>query len=409
MDYVEKKNKYTKIIDNLIVLSLCLLILGLPFSNSIIEITASTAIFLWLFKKIFILRTIKFEKTPLNKPIFFYLIFVALSLINSKYLATSLKGFAFKTIEHFLLYFAIVESVKTQKDIRKIISTILLSCALIGVDGLWQYFTGCDFLRGYPLWSMGRIKASFKYPTGFGGWLITALPLCISLAIFNIKDKLYRISGIILGFLLLASLVLSLTRGAWIAIVPAIIFLVWKRGDAAKKILLIFLLIIILGIVFATISGGRETISFYVVRGSAVLHRMALAKLCCRMFIDHPFLGHGVNTFMSIYENYMSASEFGGISYAHNCYLQIAVETGIFSLLAFLWMIIALFVSSLKDINRRDEGFIRTIEFGLLAGLLAYSVHSLLETNLYALQLAILFYYFLGVAISIQNIGDASL
>jgi len=406
---MESLNKYTRLIDNLILFSLCLLILGLPFSNSIIEITASVAISLWLFKKIFILRTVKIEKTPLNKPIFFYLIFVALSLVNSKYLATSLKGFTLKTMEHFLLYFVIVECVKTQEDVKKVISAILLSCALIGIDGLWQYFTGYDFLRGYPLWSMGRIKASFKYPTGFGGWLITVLPLCISLAIFNIKDKLYKISGIILGLLLLVSLILSLTRGAWLAIVPAIMFLVWKRGDVAKKILLIFLLIIILGIVFATISGGRETISFYVVRGSAVLHRMALAKLCCRMFIDHPFFGHGVNTFMSIYENYASASEFGGISYAHNCYIQIAVETGVFSLLAFLWMIIALFISSLKDIGRRDEGFIRTIELGLLAGLLAYLTHSLFETNLYALPLAILFYYFLGVAISIQNIGDASL
>jgi O-antigen ligase len=98
-----------------------------------------------------------------------------------------------------------------------------------------------------------------------------------------------------------------------------------------------------------------------------------------------------------------------GVSYAHNCYLQIAVETGIFSLLAFLWMIIVLFVSSLRSITGREEGLIKAAQIGLLAGLLAYLTHSALETNLYSLQLVILFYYFLGVAISIQKIKDVSL
>ena len=400
---MDKIKKYTKLIDNLILFSLCALIIGLPFSNSIIEIAASIAIALWVFKKIFILQSFKLERTPLNWPILFYLVFVALSLFNSQSLTTSLKGFAFKTMEHFLLFFVIVESVKTPNDVKKIISAIIFSCALIGIDGLWQYFAGYDFLRGYPLVSLRRVTASFKFPNGLGGWLITVMPLCVSLAIFNIKEKRYRLWGTFLGLLLLACLVLSLTRAAWIAFIPAIMFLIWKKGNIAKKILLVLLFVIILGFGLLTIFGNREFISLYIIRGASVYHRIEMTKICWQMFLDHPLLGHGINTFMSIYENYLDAATFG-ISYAHNCYLQMAVETGIFGLLAFIWMIVMLFVSSLKNINKREEGFIKASQIGLLAGLLAYVIHSAVETNLYALPLAILFYYFLGLTISIQKV-----
>jgi len=395
-----------RFIDSLILLCLCIIIIGLPFSITIIEIAASIAICLWLFKKIFILRSLRVERTPLNWPLAVYLVFVILSLLNSQFLTTSLKGLIRKTLEYIAIYFVVAETVKTDRDLKKLVSAILFSCLMIGVDGMWQYFSGRDFIRTYQIWSMSRIKASFKFPTGFGGWLITMLPLCISLAIFNTRDKLYRLSGVFLSVLLFACLVLSLTRGAWLAFIPAIIFLVWKRGDTAKKVLLIFLVLLILAIGLLTLLGKGDTLALYTIRAPAIVHRVDLTKLAWRMFMERPFIGHGINTFMSIYERYASAFNYSGISYAHNCYLQIAVETGIFSLLAFLWMIAALFVSSLRNINRRRAGFVKAAQIGCLGGLLAYLAHSAIETNMYALQLAVLFYFMLGLTVSIQNIKD---
>lgn len=398
--------RHTTVIDNLILFSLSVLIIGLPFSNSIIEITATIAILLWVFKKVFILRSFKVEKTPLNWPILFYLIFVVLSLFNSQFFMTSLRGFVRKTLEYIALYFVIVESMNTRRDFRILISAILLSCALIGIDSVWQYVTGYDFLRGYPLFSLKRVAASFKFPNGFAAWLITVMPLCISLAIFNTKEKLYKVSGAFLCVLLSACLVLTFNKSAWLAIIFAIIFLAWRRGDVAKKVLLFFLLIAILGAGIITVFGDKEFISFYIVKDNSAFYRIVLAKLCWDMFIDHPFIGHGINVFMSIFKNYSSLPKFSQIAYAHNCYFQIAVETGIFGLLTFLWMVGALFVSSLRDINRKKEGLIKAGKIGLLAGLLAYLLHSAFETNLYSLRLAVLFYYFLGVTIGIEKVEE---
>lgn len=398
------KNK-TDLVNNLILLCLCVIIVGLPFSITIIEIAAGIAIGLWLFKKIFILRDFKLEGSPLNWPIAAYLAFVVFSLFNSQFLVKSLNGLIGKTLEYIALYFVIIETVKTKKDLEKIVLSIILSCAFIGLDGLWQYFTGRDFIRVYEIWSMSRVKASFKFPTGFGGWLITVLPLCVALAVFDTKEKFYRLSAAFISLLLLACLVLSLTRGAWLAFIPAVIFITWKKGNLAKKVLLLLLIVLVLGIGALALFGGKEMLELYTVRGQAVAHRAELTEMCLRMIKDRPLIGHGINTFMSIYERYARESSFSGVSYAHNCYLQIAVETGIFSLLAFLWMIASLFISSIRNIEKREDGFIKSVQIGSLAGLLAYLVHSAIETNLFSLQLAVLFYYMLGVTMSIQNIA----
>ncbi|MDD5680512.1 MAG: O-antigen ligase family protein [Candidatus Omnitrophica bacterium] len=396
-----------KRIDNLIVLSLCVLIFGLPFSISIVEIAATAAIVLWLFKKIIIMHSLKVADTPLNIPISVYSLFVLISVFNSKFLMTSLTGFGLKAMEQFLIFIIMIDTVRTKKYLKAVVTAILLSCALMGADGLWQYFTGYDFLRHYPIWSsFNRITASFKFPNGLGGWLITVIPLCVSLAIFNTKEKIFRISGAFLSIILLACLVLNFTKGALVAIIPAFTFLVWNKGDTAKKVLLGALLILLFGMGLMTVVGGKDIIASYVARGWSAIHRLDLIKMCWKMFLDRPFFGHGINTFMSIFEEYSSGLTFSGISYAHNCYMQILAETGIFGLLSFLWMIGALFVSSVKNMVKKSEGLVRITQIGILGGLLAYLVHSLVEVNLYALQLAILFYYFLGLAMAVQNIRE---
>ncbi|MBN1871891.1 MAG: O-antigen ligase family protein [Candidatus Omnitrophica bacterium] len=398
---------YSKIIDNLIILALCVLVIGISVSNSVIEIAAVSAIALWFFKKIFISRNVRLIRTPLNKPILFYLIVVGASMANSRFFMTSLTGFVGKTLEYALLYFVVVETVRNEEDLKKIIWAVLFSCLLLGIDGIWQYIFKYDFLRGYQLWSMNRMRASFKFPTGFGGWLVTMIPLCFSFALFY-TGRTLRTSGIILSFILLACLVLSLTRAAWIALVPAVFFIVWIKGEKAKRVLLVFLVILLLSLVLVVALGGADKLMLYTVRGHTVLHRIELTRMCWRMFGDHPLLGHGINTFMSIYESYKDASEFGGVSYAHNCYLQMAVETGALGLFAFLWIVIALTVSAFDKIKMGNDGFVRTCLIGLLSGLIAYLTHSFLETNLYALRLAVLFWLFLGLTMGSLNIlgGD---
>ena len=79
-------------------------------------------------------------------------------------------------------------------------------------------------------------------------------------------------------------------------------------------------------------------------------HRIVLWKEAIAIIKDHPFLGCGLNTYSIVAPKYKIA-EGGGI-YPHNSYLQMAAETGLLGLGAFLWIIIILFRTSLSNLKK---------------------------------------------------------
>jgi O-antigen ligase len=128
--------------------------------------------------------------------------------------------------------------------------------------------------------------------------------------------------------------------------------------------------------------------------------RWMMWQAAWRMIQDRPVLGHGLNTFMA---NYL-AYRVGGQAqprYAHNCYLQVAAETGMVGLVLFaglLWAFFAQLVAGLRRSHTRSE----TILLGLFAGLLAFAAQAGIDTNFYALRQAALFWTLAGLALGLS-------
>jgi O-antigen ligase len=81
-----------------------------------------------------------------------------------------------------------------------------------------------------------------------------------------------------------------------------------------------------------------------------------------------------------------------GVMYAHNCYLQIWAEAGIFTLLSFLAFLVILLIKGIRAF-RKNKSFIL---LGLICGILGFAVHSFFDTHLYSLQLSALFWLMSG-------------
>ena len=129
--------------------------------------------------------------------------------------------------------------------------------------------------------------------------------------------------------------------------------------------------------------------------------RFVVWRATFNMVKEHPFLGKGVGTFMAYFRDYVSNKN---IQYAHNCFLQIWAETGIFSLISFLsflgfllWGAITAFV--------KNRNF---IILGIFAGLSGFLVHSFFDTHFYSLQLSALFWTMAGILQALVNIETAS-
>ncbi|MBU4251620.1 MAG: O-antigen ligase family protein [Candidatus Omnitrophica bacterium] len=129
-------------------------------------------------------------------------------------------------------------------------------------------------------------------------------------------------------------------------------------------------------------------------------YRFTLFHGAWGMIKEHPLLGKGIGTFMDYCAFYTNKP---GVFYAHNCFLQIWAESGIFSLLCFLLFVGYVFYRSIKVSLRIPRSLNYFVLIGLTAGLLGFLVHSFFEVHLYSFQLSFLFWVVLGLTVALSS------
>jgi putative inorganic carbon (HCO3(-)) transporter len=398
------KEKVALLCDRFMEFNIYLLAFFLPISKAIIEITVTLAIFVFFIKKI-VLRQSLFKKTYLNLPLFVFLFLSAISIIGSNALLTSLRNLFFKLIEQILLFFVIVEVINTRQKARKIIYIMLASSFLVGVDGIFQYFTHKDFLRSRKMIFLKRINASFYTPNDLGAYLVPMAILSLSMNFEKIKNVFLKIFNKILPLLLFINLVLTFSRGAWLGFAIGLVFLVsialLLKNKQSFILAILLILILILSLPLRSEIPFNKILDF---SDAGSIDRRGLWTIAWNMIKERPIFGHGIGTFMHNFRKYDTIGYAHSVSYAHNCYLQMAAEIGISGLLAFFWIIFILFKNSLARIFECNTISIDTMLLGLISSLGAFLVHSTFETNLYSLDLGTLFWIILSLTVSVSTI-----
>ena len=116
----------------------------------------------------------------------------------------------------------------------------------------------------------------------------------------------------------------------------------------------------------------------------------------------YPLWGSGLNTYTRMLERYSLS-----LWYAHNCYLQWAAETGVVGLVSFLWMLYVFFSKGLTSLKvTQDTVWNKAILQGVLAGLSGFLVESFLDNALYMVQLGILFWVMLALAMVLVQLNS---
>ena len=118
------------------------------------------------------------------------------------------------------------------------------------------------------------------------------------------------------------------------------------------------------------------------------------------MAVDHPLFGVGVDNFQNFDPDYGNH----GINHAHNLFLNIAAERGIPALLAFGFVIFALFRTVASSLRTAQSTMDRAISVGFLATFAGYLVHSIFEVSYYDHKVLLLFWLLVGVAASLPRL-----
>lgn len=386
-------------------LSLCLLIFALPFSKSIVEITIVSSAAALVVGRMAGRKRIMGEIGGIEVALFIYILATIPSFLNTDYPALSFRAFFTKILKFAMLFLVTKEVIDTDRKLIRFLRVAFLSCIMIVIDGFVQQFiTHYDILHNYPAFyyvpgSKGPTfpTASFPYPNDYAAWiLIFVFP--VGAFLLRGRRMIFTRVLVVATFLaLLYSLMLTKVRGAWISLVAAF------GAVSAFKARVAGIILIALFLGSALFVNRHQLIEMGHV--TSFRDRSEMWRNSWKIFSEHPMIGNGINTFYMEYSK-TRTDEYRDKkgSYAHNCYLQMAAEIGVIGLVAFLAFCVMLVGRGLLSVYRGSGDIPGSFTSALAAGVMAFLIHSFVDTNLYSLNLAALFWISCGVIAAAVNI-----
>lgn len=383
---------------------------AIPISKAMVNVAFGFLIFFWLCKKV-INKDFTVPKTPLSILFLLLLFITALSMVNTISVKSSIGGLT-KILKQIVLFFAIVETLNERRAIKLAIFGLIAGCALATVDGIWQFLSGRDFIRGNSLPeglknSFGenrpRISASTSGPIWFGSYLVSVIPLLVSLFLYSAKKYLKLILGILL-FGALFCLVNTHARGPALGLALSLVMFAVIKRDFRFIILLLALFLSAFFILPKTVIdwtlGNFNLLDFFVEKGGRRLHWQAALN----MIKTHPLVGVGTNTFSLNYVKFRIAGDNFTGWYAHNSYLHMAAEIGLTGVLIFLSMIVAVFKKAGGLFSSKENNLFESLRIGLYIGLAAYLAAALQDSILQSSNLTVLFWLLVSFLLSVNKI-----
>jgi len=386
---------------------------------SIARLLIVLAFLIWLILSL-LKKEIFFQNNYLTWGLILFLAFCLLSIIKAEELGWALrKILVFVSI--FPLYF-LISSIFEKKDFSKISKVLLGSTTIISLLGIFQFlsqfllgktavfnfwskylarfFLGEAFSRAVvsnPSWLVNisgrtvlRATALFPDPHMFSFFLGMSLPLFIPL-ILTKKKKKFFLTCFILN---LICLVLTFSRGGYLGLISSglvLVFFLFKYlKKKQKKYVLISTLILVFIVLLISPVRHRLLSSFDLKEGS-VSGRLEIWQRASSIWLKNSYLGVGIGNY-SFYQNPLN--DYRLPVYAHNTYLDIAVETGIFSLIVWLSLFVFLGYSLLKKKGTEKDLW----RICLLASLTYFLIHSFFETALYSPRILPLLMLIMGLS-----------
>ncbi|GFH63234.1 MAG: O-antigen ligase [Candidatus Desulfovibrio kirbyi] len=249
-----------------------------------------------------------------------------------------------------ILPFIAMECVRTGKDLQRLVIACALAVCWQGLDGVWQAFTGYDFVMRYPT-NGGRLTGSLG-DYAVGNYIALAMIPAFSIW-FVLRQKFSTAFSAFLCFAALWSgfflLIGAATRAGMLAV--AVAFGLWNLLRIVQyKNLKPFWKISLPGALTVCILGALFFLTPRVrgigVGGVAQDGRWSLWELAWRVFMEHPWFGSGAGQYNAAFRalGLAPAHDEITISHPHNLYLDILYAHGIVGfclgmvfLLGFVW------------------------------------------------------------------------
>jgi putative inorganic carbon (HCO3(-)) transporter len=396
------KENLLHIIDQIIWFSLCGFIFFSPWSIAGAQSFLILGLLGWLVKML-VSGRIDFIHTPLNLPILLYLVTQAISVIFSPLKVHSLL--ALKEEWLLLLFFLIVNNVKEEDKMGKLVTILVAVSCLVGLYAIWQHYSGLDLYRHRMLDPRGGVFIStglFGHHLTFGGYYMLVFLMALVIILSQKRKGILRILDFAAPVILGLSLVFSYARSAWLGVIMGILTFGFLKGRKFAFFLSLGLIILLLA-VFAiepTSWDRIKEISLSRDKEKAESTRIRLWQTSINMIKNKPIWGIGLGNFGELFDRYKVEGYYDNKSHPHNDYLNMAVNSGFLGLFTYLGIWIVFLYTTIKAmVKKKKTGSNSWMQIAGLAAIVAFLFAGLLQCYYSDAEVNMLVMFILGITV----------
>ena len=321
----------------------------------------------------------------------------------------------------------VVVAVGRRRHMAVVVGLLLFICLGFSVTGVLSLrelpkipaLTAANPFRNLAVPGLAQLST---HPNQLAALISFFLPLLVSLLAGRgprPSRHLWRVALALVALLVVAILVLTQSRGGWIATAAGLFALaaLWAAvlpPSRARRGLRLVIAVGVLAALAVVVWIGPTTLwelwlnppadtAVGTLRTLGV--RRAIWPWAATAIADFPFTGVGLGAFRQVVFRLYPLPPWPDydLGHAHNIFLQTALDTGLTGLVAYLAV---LFVAAAVGwrVARRDPGF-RAISLGLLAGLVALHVFGLADALVLGAKPAIVFWFALGLLAAMNKEG----
>ena len=362
---------------------------------------------------------IEVDELPIALPILIFCLVAGLTVFTAFSLHVWLSEWL-KWLLILVLMLLIVQ-IKSDNAPQWLVFMLISAAAANALVGLYIFFGGSGADHLLINGRFFRAFGTFGQPNPFGGFLGLMLPLGIMSVwaygrrliqrysvqhLISVSDLISLCFYALMTLILLAGLVASWSRGAWLGFIVSVGVMgfalprkLWQSVLLSALFLISVAMLWFAGFIPQSImqrvtSSTEELITIRDVRGVditsanyAITERLAHWQAAQNMARDFPWLGVGLGNYEVVYDNHRLINWPEPLGHAHNYYLNILAEAGTIGFLIYLGMWFSILWFTWKARSHPDI-LKRSLVIGLLGTWTYLAVHSLLD-NLYVNNLFI--------------------
>ncbi|MGD0206491.1 MAG: O-antigen ligase family protein [Verrucomicrobiota bacterium] len=313
-----------------------------------------------------------------------------------------------QVLMYAFVFFAVVNNLYRQESVQIISFTLIFLAMGISCYASYQFLTHSNRVWDYVSPYLGRASGTYISPNNFAGFLEMLLPLATACVLVGRMKPVVRI---LLGYsalVMLAGMVVTFSRGGWVAVAVALLVLLGTLIFHRNHRLPAFLLLVVLAV------GGTVFVTNYLSKTLSYMRRVGTPGEAAeldfavrldiwtaaeQMWRDHFWWGVGPAHYDYRFREYRPESVQMSPDRAHNDYLNLLADWGAAGgIIVFAGMVTfgAGLRKTWKYVRPAENDFGRGMSnrfaffLGASAGLFALAVHSVVDFNLHIPANAIL-------------------